>query len=350
MTGQVLGRAVRTSGPPRRATIRDVAEAATVSRSTASRALTGRGYVAPPVRDRVRKAARDLGYIPDAIARNLRQQASRSVGLLVSDLRNGFYASLAAGVNQQAHSRQYTMLLSDNGASPAMQTEAAEAFVALRVAGVIVTPVSAQVSTYLARHHIPVVEVDRQFAPGTCDAVVADNHGAARQVTTELLDLGHRRIALVIDETDWTTGRDRLAGYQAALAAAGVALDPRLVVTAGWDVDSAQRGTRQLLRLTAPPTAIFAANNVLAQGVWRAVDELGQEIPGDVSLASFDDVPWMSMVRPGITAVAQDAAAMGEAALDRLLERIESPDGPVRTVMFAPVLIRRGSISPPAPV
>jgi DNA-binding LacI/PurR family transcriptional regulator len=154
MTGRP---APEPAGPGRRATIRDVADAAEVSRSTASRALTGRGYVAPLVRERVRKAARELGYVPDATARHLRQQSGHSVGVLVSDLRNDFYASLAAGISQQARKRQYTMMLSDDGGLPGVEAEAAEAFVALRVAGVIVTPVSAQITAYLARHRIRVV-------------------------------------------------------------------------------------------------------------------------------------------------------------------------------------------------
>jgi LacI family transcriptional regulator len=347
MTVRATADATAGGRPIRRATIRDVAEAAEVSRSTASRALTGRGYVAPVVRDRVRKAARELGYVPDAMARHLRQQASHSVGVLVSDLRNDFYASLAAGISQQARRKQYTMMLSDDGASPDVENEAAEAFVALRVAGVIVTPVSADISDYLARHRIPVVEVDRQFAPGTCDAVVVDNEGAARRATAELLELGHRRIALVIDETQWTTGRDRSDGYRTAFATAGVPLDPALLVTAGWDVEDAKRAARALLQLADPPTAIFAANNVLAQGVWRAAADLSRRIPEDLSLVSFDDVPWMSMVRPGITAIAQDAVAMGEAAINRLLERIQTPLAPVRTVMFSPTVIHRGSTAAP---
>ena len=335
-------------GPGRRATIRDVAEAAEVSRSTASRALTGRGYVAPVVRDRVRKAARELGYVPDAMARHLRQQAGHSVGVLVSDLRNDFYASLAAGIGQQARRKQYTMMLSDDAGSPTVETEAAEAFVALRVAGVIVTPVSAGISEYLTRHRIPVVEVDRQFSPGSCDAVVVDNEGAARRVTSDLLALGHRRIALVIDETHWTTGRDRSAGYRSAYAHENVPFDPSLVVTAGWDVEDARREAHGLLSRAEPPTAVFAANNVLAQGVWRAAADLGKRIPEDLSLVSFDDVPWMSMVRPGITAVAQDAVAMGEAAVNQLLERLAAPLAPVRTVMFSPVVVHRDSTAPPA--
>lgn len=331
----------------RRPTIREVAEAARVSRSTASRALTGRGYVAPLVRDRVREVALGLGYVPDATARHLRQQASQSIGVLVSDLSNPFYAGLAAGISQQARKRKYTMMLADDGGSPGVEAEAAEAFVALRVAGAIVTPVSAEVSTYLARHRIPVVEADRQFAAGACDAVMVDNTSAARSVTAQLLDLGHRRIALVIDEMHWTTGRDRLAGYRAAFAAAGVPLDDSLVVTAGWDVDAARIAVHKLLSRPEPPTAVFAANNVLAEAAWRATVELDLSIPEQLSLVSFDDVSWMSLVRPGVTAVAQDAVALGEAATSQLFERIQSPLAPVRTVLLSATVISRGSTAPP---
>lgn len=335
------------TGPGRRPTIREVADAAGVSRSTASRALTGRGYVAPRVRDRVREVARRIGYVPDATARHLRQQASRSIGVLVSDLSNPFYAGLAAGISQQARKREYTMMLADYAGSPEVEAEAAEAFVAMRVAGVIVTPVSAEVSTYLARQRIPVVEVDRQFAAGACDAVVVDNRNAAQQVTAHLLALGHRRIALVIDEMHWTTGGDRLAGYRSAFAAAGVPLDDSLIVTAGWDVDAASQEAHRLLGRAEPPTAVFAANNVLAEGVWRAAMELGVSIPDQLSLVAFDDVAWMSLVHPGVTAVAQDAVALGEAAVSQLLDRIQSPLAPVRTVLLSATVISRGSTAPP---
>jgi LacI family transcriptional regulator len=338
-----------TSGvqPVRRATIREVAEAAGVSRSTASRALTGHGYVAPPVRDRVRAVARELGYVADATARHLRRQASQSIGVLLSDLSNPFYAGLAAGISQQARRREYTMMLGDDGGSTAVEAEAAEAFVALRVAGVIVTPVSAEIGAYLAGQRIPVIEVDRQFSAGACDAVLVDNGSAAQTVTRQLLDLGHRRIALVIDEMHWTTGRDRLAGYRAAFAAAGVPLDESLVVSAGWDVDAARVEARKLLARAEPPTAVFAANNILAEAVWRTAAELGLSIPGQLSLVSFDDVPWMSMVTPGVTAVAQDTIALGEAAVSQLIERIQSPLAPVRTVLLSASVISRGSTAPP---
>jgi len=327
----------------RRATIKEVAETAGVSRSTASRALAGNGYVAEQVRLRVREAARELGYVVDATARSLKQQSSRLIGVLVSDLRNAFYADLASGAGRECSARGYTMMLIDASNSPDDELEAAEAFVALRVAGVVGTPVSSGLTEFLARQRTPVVEVDRQFAEGANDAVVVDNRGSAQTTTEHLLALGHRRIALFIDETEWTTGRDRLAGYSQALANAGIPVDPTLVVSTGWDVDAAIQAAISQLSGADRPTAIFTANNVLAEGAWRAAATLGLSVPDDLSLVSFDDAPWMSMVTPGVTAVVQDAEQLGATAVATLLERIADPALPPRTVVLPAGLTVRGS-------
>ncbi|GAB3615510.1 LacI family DNA-binding transcriptional regulator [Okibacterium endophyticum] len=342
-----MSQSVSPSLPPRRATLKDVARAAGVSQSTTSRALSGEGYVASAVRQRVLTAADELGYVPHAMARSLRKQVTQSIGVIVSDLRNPFYAELAAGVSSRARSKGYTMMLVDDEGIAEEELAAAEAFVGTRTAGVIVTPLSADVSTYLLKHHIPVVEVDRQFSAGKCDGVVVDNEKIARQVTDHLVALGHRRIALVIDETNWTTGSERFSGYQRSLDDAGITADPSLVVTAGWDVDAARNAAVNALARRDPPTAVFAANNLLAEGVWRAANDLGLRIPHDISVVSFDDARWMTMVSPGITAVVQDAAKLGETAMDRLLERIDEPHAPPTTVVLDSQFVPRRSTAGP---
>lgn len=333
--------------PAHRATLRDVARAAGVSQSTTSRAVSGEGYVAEAVRRRVLAAADDLGYVPHAMARNLRKQVSRSIGVLVSDLRNTFYADLAAGIASRARSQGYTMMLVDDEGLADVELVAAEAFVATRAAGVIVTPLSADVSSYLLKQNIPVVEVDRQFSAGRCDGVIVDNADVAKRMTDHLLDLGHARIALLIDETGWTTGAERFAGYQRSLKESGIRADPALVVSAGWHVDDARKASVNMLARRDHPTAVFAANNVLAEGVWRAASDLGLRIPDDLSIVSFDDARWMSMVSPGITAVSQDAVALGAAAMDRLLERLEHPHADAVTVVLDSEISPRGSTAGP---
>lgn len=344
MTGSA---SVARSG--RRATLKDVALAAGVSQSTTSRALSGQGYVAPGVRDRVQAAAQQLGYVPHEVARSLRQQVSRSIGLVVSDLRNGFYADLAAGVAGRAAAHGYTMMLVDDRGSVEDELDAARAFVSTRAAGVVLTPLSAEVSSYLLDQRVPLVEVDRQFLPGSCDAVVVDNRQVARRLTEQLLDLGHRRIALLINETEWTTGAERSLGYRQALAAAGLPERPELLVRVGWDVGSARAVTLELLARRERPTALFAANNVLAEGLWRAVADLGLRVPADLSVVSFDDAQWMSMVQPGVTAVAQDVVALGSAAVDRLLARIARPEEAPQTVTLPAQIRVRGSTAAPGP-
>jgi Transcriptional regulators len=331
--------------PHARVTIKEVAERAGVSRSTTSRALAGNGYVADAVRQRVRKAADELGYVVDATARSLKQRSSRVIGVVVSDLRNAFYADLAWGAGNAAREAGYTMMLVDDGGDAAGELEAAHAFVASRVAGVVLTPVADSAAAFLGRQRVPVVEVDRVF--GDVDAVVIDNRHAARGTTEHLLSLGHRRIALVIDETDWTTGRDRRAGYADALDAAGVAVDPSLVLSAGWDADAAGAAARRLLDGPDRPTAVFAANNLLAEGVFRAASALGLRIPDDLSLVAFDDAPWMSMVHPGITAVTQDAAQLGAEAVALLLRRIAEPGREPQVVTLPAGMSRRGSTARP---
>lgn len=337
----------RPAAPKLRATMKEVAALAGVSLSTASRALTGRGYVSAAVRERVKKAADHLEYVPDATARNLRQQVSRVIGVVVSDLRDPFYVDLASGVSQQCRRRGYAMMLADNGGDERREPEAAESFVASRVAGVILTPMSKEISDYLLSHGVPVVEVDRQFAAGTCDAVVVDNRSAAYEVTRRLIALGHRHIALFIDEFTWTTGRDRLLGFQQALADAGLPEKAGVVVTSVLSVPQAQAAAAKLLSRRDRPTAVFAANNVLAEAVWRAAEAVECAIPTQLSLVCFDDVRWMTMVRPAITTVAQDAVAMGETAVDTLLERIRKPARPACTVMLSATVVERGSARQP---
>lgn len=333
--------------PFARPTIREVADAAGVSRSTASRALSGNGYAAPEVRERVRAAAKELGYVVDVTARSLKQRTSRSVGVLVSDLRNVFYAELASGIGEEARAHGRTLVMVDLRGDGTDELEAAEALVASRVSGVIATPVSRELSGFLSRIGVPLIEVDRRFDAEATDAVVVDNRAAARDTTARLLKAGHERIALLIDETEWTTGEERHRGFLDALAAKKVRADASLVVQAGWDAEEAMAAAQRILSRADRPTAVFAANNVLTEGTWRAAAALGLSIPDDVSLVGFDDAPWMSMVTPGVSTRFQDAGALGATAMRALLERIDTPDAPVRTIVMPTRFVDRGSIAPP---
>jgi LacI family transcriptional regulator len=323
-------------------TLADVAREAGTSASTASRALSGRGYVAADVRKRLLDVADRLGYVPNLSARTLKQRTSRVVGVIVSDLSNPFYAALAAGIEQALREADYQMLILGDNSDAREELAGARAFLSMRAPGVIVTPASSAPAELLAARGVPVVEADRRLATSLCDAVVIDNERGAREAVAHLVELGHERIALLVAKTTWTTDAGRLEGYRAALAAAGLRSDRKLVLKiATHDLDAAAR--IDALVESERPTAIFAANNVLAEQAWRVLRRRGLEIPHDVSLVAFDDVPWMEMVQPPLTAVRQPTYEMGRRAALLLLRRLE--DGAAgRTVeILQPELVIRGS-------
>jgi LacI family transcriptional regulator len=323
-------------------TLADVAREAGTSASTASRALSGHGYVAPDVKKRLLATADRLGYLPNLSARTLKQRTSRVVGVVVSDLGNQFYAALAAGIETTLRAASYQMLLLGDNSDAGQELTGVRTFLSMRAPGVIMTPASNTAADLLVSRGVPVVEVDRRLASSTCDAVVIDNERGGRAAVEHLLALGHERIGLLMAKTTWTTDAGRLQGYRAALAAAGLKADRRLIVKVGTHAADATPRIAALLE-EQQPTAIFAANNVLAEQAWRVLRERRLSIPRDISLVAFDDVPWMGMVQPTITAVAQPTFEMGRRAALLLLRRLEDPTCGRTVEVLEPRLVTRGS-------
>ena len=337
---------VSADGPRRQPTLADLAREAGTSASTASRALSGRGYVSPIVRDRLLEVAERLGYVPNASARTLKQRTSRVVGVAVTELGNQFYARLAAGIEQVLREADYQIVLVSDNSDREQELACARAFLAMRAAGVIITPADREAAALLARSGVGVVEVDRRLAEVPCDAVVIDNELGGRIATTHLLESGHRRIGLLVANTDWTTDVGRLRGYCAAHALAGVELDERLIVPIGFHAADTEERIARLLDEQAP-TALFAANNLLAEHAWNVIRDRGLRLPHDISLVGFDDVQWTSMVEPGITVVAQPTLELGRRAAALLLRRIDDPDGELGFECLEPTLVVRGSVAQP---
>ena len=329
-------------------TLADIAREAGTSPSTASRALSGRGYVSPDARARLLAAAERLGYVPNASARTLKQRTSRIVGVAVSDLSNEFYARLAAGVEETLRDARYQMLLLGDNSETQEELAGARTFLALRAPGVILTPVGAEAVELLARQGVAVVEVDRRVARVACDAVVIDNERGAREATAHLLGLGHRRVALLVADTTWTTDAGRRRGYLAAHEAAGMSVDDGLVLPIPFHAPDAEERIAALLDVERP-TGIFAANNLLAEQVWRVLRRRGLRLPDDVSLVGFDDIPWMEMVEPPLTAVSQPTLELGRRAARLLLRRLDDPGREPSVELLQPSLIVRGSTGPPPP-
>jgi LacI family transcriptional regulator len=323
-------------------TLADVAREAGTSASTASRALSGRGYVAPHVRKRLLATADRLGYVPNLSARTLKQRTSRVVGVVVSDLGNPFYAALAAGIEQELREAGYQMLLLGDNSDVTQELTGVRTFISMRAPGVIMTPASTSAIDLLVAQGLPVVEVDRRLATSSCDAVVIDNERGARTAVAHLIGHGHTRIGMLMAKTTWTTDAGRLSGYRAAHTDAKLKLDRSLVVKIATHAPDVKARIEALLDQQAP-TAIFAANNQLAEAAWQVLRARNLSIPRDISLVAFDDVPWMEMVQPAITAVAQPTFEMGRRSALLLLRRLDDPTCGRTVEVLEPRLVVRGS-------
>ncbi|MCA0320290.1 MAG: LacI family transcriptional regulator [Proteobacteria bacterium] len=335
------------------ATIRDVARLANVSMATVSNALNSADRVSEELRARVQAAVDKLGYAPHPAARSLRKRTSGLLGLVVGDITNPFFSDLFAAVEDAAAARGHLVLLCNSSEKVEREEAHLKMLRSQRIDGLILAPtgaVSMNRAALLAQLEVPVVLVDRAMDGLGYDAVVLDNRRAAFEATSHLVAAGHRRIALINGPDVVRTAADRLAGYREALLAAGIAFDPGLVRDAGFQEAPACRAAVDLLRADVPPTAIFATNNLMTLGTIRALADLGLKCPEDVSIVGIDDLPWADSVSPRLTAVAQPVRAIGETALNILLDRVTgSRLGPGTVTVMAPRLIIRRSCGTPSP-
>lgn len=326
-------------------TIKDVARDAGVSPATVSRVLNGRPRVDPGLANRVRAAAVQLGYRPSRVARNLRRQQTSIWGMVISDIRNPFFTDLVRAVEDVASAAGYSLVLCDADEDVAKEARYLDLVVAERMAGVIVSPASPTASDLgpLVAHGIPVVLVDREVESPALDTVLVDNRRGARDAVEHLIENGYQRIACITGPEFTTTGAERLAGYRDAVDRAGRPFDPALVRFADFRETGGFVATRSLLELSAPPDAIFVANNLMTLGALGAIEEAGWAIPAQVALVGFDDMPWARLIRPPLTTVSQPTYAVGQETARLLLRRVQGDQSPPRHVMLATTLRVRGS-------
>lgn len=338
-----------TAGPP---TISDVARLAAVSTATVSNVLNGSRNVSAGTRERVLKAVDALGYSPHPAARAMRGGASRLIGLIVADIMNPFFTELLHWVERAANANGYAVLLCNSDEDVQREQQHLQLLRSQRVDGILLAATghsSKERALAISRLRVPVVLVDRGFEEFGLDAVVLDNRRAALEAMRHLLGFGHERIAMIGGPLTLNTGAQRLAGYREGLLEAGIGFDPRWVRDAGFREQPAYDAAREMLAAPDRPSALLAANTLIAIGAMRAITDSKLQCPDDVSLVGIDDSPWVNAFRPHLTTVAQPVAQIGEAAVRLLLARLDgSLTGRARTEVMAPTLMVRDSCSSPA--
>jgi LacI family transcriptional regulator len=312
--------------------MQDVARQVGVTAATVSLALSGSPRISPETRAKVEQTAREMGYRPHVGARALRTDSTRTIGLVVSDVANPFFAELAGEIQRAAAQHAYSIVLCNSDEDPDRQDDYLSSLLAGRqVDGVIVVPTAAmtpglrQAGASAARIVLldrPVEVTGRSAAArhlAQCPIVRSDARAALDEVAELLTTLGHRRIGIIAPPLQTQVGQERRDVLREALIRRGVPARSIMVAEGDFRQDSGAQAAHQLMARKQPPTAIFAADGLMAVGALKGLRAAGRRVPSDVSLVGFDDAPWFDLFDPPLTSVAQPIAAMAAAAVDAML-------------------------------
>ncbi len=335
---------LRRKGTRRSPTMLDVAQSAGVSVATVSAVVNSSAPVSPELRSRIEMAIEQIGYKRNTIARSLKIGTTRTIGLIVADITNPFFTDVVSVIQDVLHRAGYAVMLCCNDEDTRLQDEQIDLLLDRMVDGLIIAPAGedAHLSRILASTKTPTVLIDRLCDGVESDAVVLDNRRAVHDATAYMLNLGHRRIGYISGSLATSTGRERLAGYRAALDAEAIVFEENLVQIGNFREKDAYKAAMQLLIRADRPTAIFSANNLMVIGVMKAIRDIGLRCPEEISVVSFDDFPWADVFQPHLTTIAQPVQAIGEQAAQLLIDRLSGKEveAPRRLMLQGRLIIR----------
>lgn len=327
--------------------IKDVAKAAGLSVATVSRALNGQSAVSDDARAKVLSAAESLGYRPNIVARSLRTDRTRTIGLVISDVLNPYFTELARSVEEEARELGYSVIIGNADERADLEAHHVRTLLERRIDGLLVSPADdhSPLTLDVADGPTPVVFVDR-WIPGCATPVVrADGREAIRDLVAHLYALGHRRLAIIAGPVTTTTGRERVEAFRAALSEFGLLLPESHIGRGDFQTRSGRLATEHFLDLPKRPDVVFATDNLMALGALDAIRERGLRVPDDIGLAAFDDIPWFPHTAPPITTISQPTTELGRVAVRALADLISGK--PARsTVLPAHLVVRRSCGEP----
>jgi LacI family transcriptional regulator len=334
---------------PKPATLHDVAREAGVSVSTVSRALNGQPFVRAEVRDRVHSASEALGYRPDVAARSMRTGTTGAVGLVVSDISNPLFASIAKAADLALSPRGYALMIANSANDSDHEAELISTFRQRRLDGLMIATANEaapglgdRVASFQAS-----VLLDREVPGSRIDSVLSDHGAGLREAIRHLTGFGHRRIALIAGTPSQRGSRVRIQTYDEELAQLRIARDPALCRSGEMTVEDGYRAVGEVLALADPPTAIIAGNNQLFAGLFAAIRDLGLRIPDDLSVVACEETELTVLHNPPLDVVRRDMDDLGRTAAELLLERLDAPRRRPRQVVLPTTFEARGSSAPP---
>ena len=331
--------------------IYEIAKDAGVSIATVSRVINNSGSVSEKSRKKVMDAIQRLNYVPNGNARSLSTSTSTAVGVVIPDINNPFFSLLLQGITKAADEQGFQISFFNTDENREREHRVLLSIREQRLRGIIVTPVSESDPITTERllefenHGIPVVLLDRELDSDFFDRVVTDDERGVYEAVSELIRIGHQRIAIITGPEDSRPGRERFTGYLRAMKEHGLPLNQDLIREGDFMVERAYEQTISLMSLPQPPTAIFSSNNMTTYGCLRAFSELGLKAGADISLIGFDDIDALGWLNYKVSVVSRAVPEMGEQAMRLLLQRFQTArDGREGTRTCLPTeLILRGS-------
>ena len=328
-------------------TIVEVAKRASVSIATVSNVIRGTKRVSPKLQERVQAAIRELDYSPNAIARGLKVKQTRMLGMVLPDITNPFFPGIIRGAEDTAFDRDYFLVTANTDEQIGRERRLLAALRSYRADGILLASAPGSDTSHIRRtisSGVSVVFLDRPVSGVAADAVLLDNVRGARECVRHLLQLGHRRIAIITGPLKLQNARERLQGYEEALRESDVPIDPSLILEGDYRLESGHKLAAQLLKNRGHASAIFVCNGVMTVGVLNAFEEAGVECPRDISLATFDDLTLDHSSHSHLTAVVQPSYEMGARAATLLIDRIEGRlTGDPIVLRVVPTLVIRES-------
>lgn len=312
----------------RRVTITEVAKRANVSISTVSRVLNKNYPVSDEVKERVLQAISELNYQPNAVARSLKKQKTNMIGVVVADISNPFFMQIAKGIESVVGPEKYNLIFCSTDENPSKEHALLRLLSEKRVDGIILASCNTDSSyiNQLTEKNFPIILIDRKVPNCSADVIVEDNFSSAYKLTKYLIQMGHKKIGIVNGLLKVSSGAERFAGYKKALEDDDIKLRDDYVLQGNFKRLDAYNAARQLIlnNKNDLPTAIFAANNLMAEGIMVALREFGLKIPEDISLVSFGDISTPDLIDPRLTVISQNTFAIGQKAGETVLYRIQN--------------------------
>jgi LacI family transcriptional regulator len=346
MTTRPRGHAALETG---RASIRDVAARAGVSVTTVSHTLNGTRFVSEAARAKVHEAAHALGYVPSEIARGLKHNTTRTLGMLVPNNSNPYFAEIIRGVEHHCYGAGYSLLLCNSNDDAQRQTDHLRVLAERRVDGIVLVASGDDddIVDCCKDLRLPLVLVDREIDSIAVDLIEVDHAAGGELATAHLLALGHARVACIVGPADLRPSQQREAGWRRALQRAGITPRPDEIARGDFGPQSGAAAMQQLLRSAHPPTAVFVCNDMMAIGALHAAHEAGVDVPRQLSVVGFDDIELAAYTSPPLTTVAQPKDAIGSGAAGLLLERLRDGRTAPRRSILQPELQLRASTARP---